>query len=249
MNLDSKVGLPQHPDADERWWQMARESAALQPFMERMQPVILEAVARLANTTFRLDPIGGPKYSRATSIISSAYKRHGQILGRALLERLKDCAHFTTWTEDSFKLSPQSAIELKRKLPPEALLTRHLPYGDHEQSIPIDVLVFDTQRKTLRSYNVKRGNGAYDAGKRRLIFDELQRTQMHLKGYAESVGCSADVCEAKIVFYYGLRSIPEPYSLVSDDLDCHFNFPVRDALELVNDTFRSKLYEVIESGA
>ena len=65
---------------------MTRDYGTLQPFMERMQPVILESVARLANTTFRLDPIGGKKYSRATSIISSAYKRHGQILGRALLD-------------------------------------------------------------------------------------------------------------------------------------------------------------------
>ena len=202
---------------------MTRDYGTLQPFMERMQPVILESVARLANTTFRLDPIGGKKYSRATSIISSAYKRHGQILGRALLERLKDCAHFTTWTEEAYKLSPMSAAELTRGLPPEAYLSIHLPYGDQEQTIPIDILVFDSKKKTFRSYNVKRGNGAYDAGKKRLIFNELLRTQMHLNGYSETVGCSAEICEAKIVFYYGLRSVPEPYSLTGQDfLDSSF---------------------------
>ena len=115
--------------------------------------------------------------------------------------------------------------------------------------IPIDLVVYDTEHKTLRSYNMKRGNGSYDAGKRRLIFSELLRTQMHLGGYSESMGIDAQRFEAFIIFYYGLRSIPEPYSLVAEDLDEHFQFKVLDALEAVNSHFRDSLYALIDSNA
>jgi hypothetical protein len=226
-----------------------RHPSELEAFLARMAPALSAALARLADTRFRSDPIGGERYSRATSIISSAYKRHGQILGRALLERLKDCDRFQVWTEDSFKLSAASREELRRGMPDTAYREVVLPYGEQEQAIPVDLIVHDAFNRTIRSYNVKRGNGAYDAGKKRLILNELLRTQMHLAGYAQSMGFPADVAEAQIIFYYGLRSIPEPFSLAAEDLDDHFGFPVRDAMEAVNDAFRDGLHALIEDGA
>lgn len=219
----------------------------LDPFMDRIRPLLQGTLEKLADTAFRADPIGGPKYSRATSIISSAYKRHGQMLGRAMVERLKDCSRFNVWIEEDFKLSPASNSELQRGLPPVSYRSIALPYGEASQSIPIDLVVHDKQARTLRSYNVKRGNGSYDAGKRKIIQGELLRTQMLLKGYGKSLGVDADKHEAFIVFYYGLRSIPAPYSLVDDDLDEHFDFPVRTAIEKMNQEFRRELYALIES--
>lgn len=221
----------------------------LEPFLVRMAPALSVALAKLADTRFRTDPIGGDKYSRATSIISSAYKRHGQILGRALLERLKDCDRFQVWTEDAFKLGAASRAEMQRGMPSTAYREVRLPYGELEQAIPVDLIVLDSANRTIRSYNVKRGNGAYDAGKKRLIMSELLRVQMHLAGYAQSLGFAVDTAEAHIIFYYGLRSIPEPFSLIAEDLDDHFGFPVRDAMEAVNDEFRDGLHALIEHGA
>jgi hypothetical protein len=166
-----------------------------------------------------------------------------------LLERLKDCARFQVWTEESFKLGSASRLELQKAMPPLAYREIALPYGEAEQIIPIDLLVHDTTDGSVRSYNVKRGNGAYDAGKRRLIQQELLRTQMHLRHYARSMGMTADRAHAHIIFYYGLRSIPEPWSLVAEELDEHFDFPVQAAIETVNDHFRSGLHALIETGA
>ena len=220
----------------------------LEPFLVRMGPTLTAALAKLADTRFRTDPIGGDKYSRATSIISSAYKRHGQILGRALLERLKDCDRFQVWTEEAFKLAASSRAELQRGMPPAAYREVALAYGDQEQAIPVDLIVYEAAARTIRSYNVKRGNGAYDAGKKRLILNELLRVQMHLAGYARSMGFEVEIAEAQIIFYYGLRSIPEPFSLVAEDLDGHFDFCVHDAMETVNDQFRDGLHALIEGG-
>src|SRR5262245_53378861 len=45
------------------------------------------------------------KYSRATSIVSSAYKRHGRILETALRESLRESNRHKVWQEDAFKVS------------------------------------------------------------------------------------------------------------------------------------------------
>jgi len=51
-------------------------------FMDWVVPVVDETIRALAGVRFVEDPIAGVRYSRATSIVSSAYKRHGRILGR-----------------------------------------------------------------------------------------------------------------------------------------------------------------------
>lgn len=215
--------------------------------LERLRPPIDDTIENLRGTTFREDPIAGRKYSRATSIISSAYKRHGQILERALLERLKDCARLQVWREDDFKLSHESLKEVRiQNARIEKCLRTQLPYGDRERAIPVDLIVFDIASEVLNSYNVKRGNGSYDAGKRRIILDDLLRTQMLLLDYGRKAGRNPRAANAHIVFYYGLRSIPEPLSLTKEQLDAHFDFPVVEAIESVNDYFKDRLHALIE---
>ena len=223
-------------------------SVAVPPdYLERVRPVIDESIRKLAQTEFREDPIGGRKYSRATSIISSAYKRHGQILGTAILECLKTNPRLTVWCEDAFKLSGESLSKLREIQKVEPCLRKKLKYGECERTTPLDIIVYDTEASILRSYNVKRGNGSYDAGKRRLILDDLLRVNMLLEDYGRQIGMPMKLAEAKIIFYYGLRSIPEPISLVGDELDEHFMFPVLAHVEAVNDHFRTRLYDLIES--
>jgi hypothetical protein len=108
------------------------------------------------------------------------------------------------------------------------------------------MLVFDTEARLLTSYNVKRGNGSYDAGKRRIILGDLLRTQMLLRDYGMRLGLKPAGAHAHIIFYYGVRSIPEPLSIVGDQLDNHFNFPVWPAVEHVNDYFRRGLHALVE---
>jgi hypothetical protein len=53
--------------------------------------------------------------------------------------------------------------------------------------------------------------------------------------------------ESKIIFYYGVRSIPSPWSLVKGELDQHFNFPVIEKIEQANDYFRAKLHALLDA--
>ena len=205
-----------------------------------VKPNILDA------TRFLEDPITGKKYSRTTSIISSADKRHGAILQRALLERLKDCARLRVWTEDGFKLSYDSLRQVQVAERLDSLLQTDLPYGDRESSVQVDIFVFDEETRWLKAYNVKRGNGSYDGKKRRIIQEEIVRTHMLLSDYGRNAGLSPQNSCAQIIFYYGLLSLPAPFAISGKDLDEHFQFPVCDAMEYINSYFKARLSALIE---
>src|SRR5262249_29850137 len=121
-----------------------------------------------------------------------------------------------------------------------------LEYGDRERTIPVDIIVFDTESGSLTSYNVKRGNGSYDGGKRRIIQGDLLRTHMLLMGYGRKMGLTPSSAQSRIIFYYGLLSIPKPLALTGSELDEHFAFPVVAAIEEVNAYFRASLHALIE---
>jgi hypothetical protein len=91
----------------------------------------------------------------------------------------------------------------------------------------------------------KRGNGQFDAGKIRSIKRDLIVTQMLLKSYGAAAKLAPEKAEARIIFYYGRRSIPRPYSLVGSDLNEHFGFPVYDLVEEANLYFKVQLYDLL----
>ena len=98
-------------------------------FMERVAPVVDDTVRALAKTKFVQDPVAGLKYSRATSIVSSAYKRHGRILETALREGLRESNRHKVWQEDAFRVS-RAADALVGSQSEDACRRTTLPYGD-----------------------------------------------------------------------------------------------------------------------
>jgi hypothetical protein len=108
------------------------------------------------------------------------------------------------------------------------------------------MLAFDQSSATLRAYEIKRGNGQFDAGKIRSIKRDLMCVQVLLRSYGEAASVQPAAAESRIIFYYGVRSVPRPWSLVRDELDQHFGFPVVEKVEQANDYFRTKLYELLQ---
>jgi hypothetical protein len=213
--------------------------------MERVVPVVDETIRTLARTKFVEDPISGVKYSRATSIVSSAYKRHGRILETALRESLQESNRHHVWKEDAFRVS-RAADALFNTQNEEAGRQSSLPYGEAVRTLQVDMVAFDDADQTIRGYEVKRGNGQFDAGKIRSIRRDLLCVQVLLKSYGEIANYRPVAAESRIIFYYGVRSIPKPWSLTKEELDRHFGFPVVMRVEQVNEYFRNKLYELLE---
>jgi hypothetical protein len=213
-------------------------------YIERVKPIIDQTISTLASAKFVVDPIAGEKYSRLTSIISSAYKRHGTILEFALRESLRESNRHQVWREDAFKVS-RAADQLIGQQTADAYDVTLLPYGESARSLQIDMMVFDNADKTLRAYEIKRGNGQFDAGKIRSIKRDLIVTQMLLKSYGETFKLEPQKAEARIIFYYGRRSIPRPYSLIGSELNNHFGFAVYDLVEEANVYFQERLYDLL----
>lgn len=216
--------------------------------LDRLIPVVDRTIGALAKTKFRIDPIGGERYSRQTSIISSAYKRHGQILEKAIRERLSESQYFTVWHDPEFNVSniADRAIQGRNSDIPDSPLIE-LPYGDPGRKIQIDAFVFDSRINSLRSYEIKRGNGHFDAGKKRSLLRDTLCTQALLRSYGERRGHSPSIVEAKVICYFGIKALPDPLSITGDDLDDHFVFPVYAQVERVNAYFKEQLYALLQS--
>jgi hypothetical protein len=220
--------------------------AAAMTFMERVGPVVDQTIDALSKVRFVEDPIAGVRYSRATSIVSSAYKRHGRILEIALRESLRESNRHSVWQDDVFRVSREAdALAGTQEL--EAGRRTTLPYGDAIRTLQVDMVAFDSADQSIRAYEIKRGNGAFDAGKIRSITRDLKCIQVLLKSYGEFRKLKPTSAESKIIFYYGVRSIPRPWSLVKGELDEHFGFPVVEKIEEANEYFRTKLHTLLDA--
>lgn len=215
-------------------------------FMERVAPIVDETIRALAKTKFIEDPVAGSRHSRNTSIISSAYKRHGRILETALRESLKDSNRHKVWQDDAFRVS-RAADALVGSQSENDCRASELPYGESIRTLQVDMIAFDHADGIIRGYEVKRGNGQFDAGKIRSIRRDLLCVQLLLRSYGEVSGLRPLAGEAKIIFYYGIRSIPPPWSLTKADLDQHFGYPVVEKVEQANNYFKAKLHELLET--
>jgi hypothetical protein len=97
-------------------------------FMERVVPVVDATIRALGKKSFVVDPIAGVRYSRATSIVSSAYKRHGRILEVALRESLRESNRHSVWHDSRFRVSREAdALASTQDL--DACQKSTLPYG------------------------------------------------------------------------------------------------------------------------
>jgi hypothetical protein len=214
-------------------------------FMHAMQPVIDRIVASLERARFVEDPICGPQYSRINSILSSAQKRHGRILEIAFREGLRGSKENHIWTEPKFAVS-LAADTLVNSQSDEASCQSELPYGEVHRTIQIDVGAFNHTHRAIGSYEVKRANGLHDAGKIRSMRRDLACTRVLLRSYGQLRGLYAQQqADARIIFYYGRRSIPAPYSLIGEELDDHFGFAITARIEAANNYYRDRLRELL----
>jgi hypothetical protein len=203
-------------------------------------------ISRLARRKFSIDPVVEARYSRITSIVSSAYKRHGAILERALAVALRDASHLTVWEDPDFRVS--AAAERLADADTKAVGSS-LRYDNDKfvRTLQIDLLVYDHRTAQLGAYECKRGFGYHDSGKKRSMLRDLRCQQMLLKSYGEYRGLSAAFVEARTIFYYGQCDFGPPWALTREDLDEHFGTVVSGPVEEVNQYFRERLDELLAS--
>jgi hypothetical protein len=215
--------------------------------LEKLRPIVDLTIDGLSKKKFVVDPIAGKRYSRITSVISSSYKRHGHILERALLERLKENVDFQVWTEPLFQIS-QGADQLVGTLTsnPQSAIGSNINYGPGARTLQTDIIVYNKTNGTISSYEVKRGSGLHDSGKKRSILRDTLCTQILLQSYGQSLDLKISSARSYVIFYYGMCSINKPFSLTKAELNDHFNFPVTSLVDLVNAYFERRLFGILD---
>jgi hypothetical protein len=219
------------------------------PILDLLKPQVDATIASLAAVEFRPDPIAGSLFSRMVSVLSSAYKRHGAIIENAIVQCLSQSDRYEVWRVERFGVQQQAKTTVAAAgNNPDTLANTHLPYvGDHlgDANLQIDAVVFDHETGIVAAYEIKRGNGSFDAGKQRSMKNDALTAKILLRDHCLQRGFDATDTRAHIVFYYGVRSIPAPMGIIGAELDDHFGIPVWDEVELVNAYFRSRLFEII----
>src|SRR5215471_12732432 len=112
--------------------------------LDLLKPEIEKTIKGLDSKNFEPDPIAGSHFSKIASVMSSAYKRHGYILERAILEALKQCPHFDVWREDRFHIPPAVLHIVDGSIAePTKLIGTDYPYSAQGPTLQVDVLVFN----------------------------------------------------------------------------------------------------------
>jgi hypothetical protein len=217
--------------------------------LDLVKDEVEKTIQSLDAKNFVPDPIAGKHFSKITSVMSSAYKRHGFIIERALLEALKLCPHFEVWRDQVFQV-PSSVDHIVDGsiTNPVRLIGTDYPTSEGQRTLQVDTLVFDKNTGCLRAYEIKRGHGLHDSGKRRSMLKDILCVQVLLKSYGKERGLDVKEAYSHVIFYYGQCSIPKPFSLTGSELDAHFGWPVYDAVEEVNKHFQARLFSIL-SGA
>jgi hypothetical protein len=207
-----------------------------------------ETIEALNATSFTKDPIAGNHFSKIVSVISSAYKRHGLILEETILAALKTNPKFEVWRDAAFPVTQSADAMVGAAINnPKTLLPVNLPISISQRTIQIDIVVFDKSTKLLTAYEVKRGNGLHDAGKKRSMLRDVLCTQILLQSYGNAKGFTSASVLSKVIFYYGKCSLPKPWALKGDELDAHFNYEIYSAIEEVNEYFRNRLFSILST--
>jgi len=172
-------------------------------------------IADIARTNFPCDPIVVDDASLAASEISSAYKRHGLILEKALLVALGTRTDLTAWTD-------------------------RIAIASRPKPIQIDLLVHSVQTGALTAYEIKRGFGTQDSEAQHSIKQRLSDLKIALPEYATSRGLHASAFDVAVIGYYGrLGTRMGPHRVIDQQGLVHeFDPQTADFVVEVNEYFR-----------
>ena len=219
-----------------------------------MSPFIDEQIAKIKKANFKIDPIATKLYSFIPSFMSSAYKRHGGILEKSILNAINLNSNYSAWSEDNYRVSYTSQNMTSNinniKQDPDWLdfINIDLDYEkEGKKTSQIDVIAYNHENRKLIMLEVKRGTSHHDAGKKKNILKTFLEISMHLKNYGiVSEGLKVDTSEAKILNYYGAKEFHERIHLDKDSLDEFLGIEVVEDIEAVNHQYRKRIIETID---
>lgn len=210
-----------------------------------------DTINRLSATSFVVDPIAGFELSRVTSIVSSAYKRHGAIIEIALYHAISaqnavEARYRVPFYINRHASSYVETHNVKTKEGFRACLDTTLPYQENGGRYELDILYFDHRSSAAVALEVKRGNGQFDRGKRDSMIKAALAVRTLLASYAQTIGWEAKAVESRILAYYGVPRFPPKIYLRGSDLNTFIGPGIYESVEEVNEYFRAQLLRLVD---
>ena len=204
-----------------------------------------EAVAGALAGDFPIDPLIGKDLSRALSCIGSVVKRHGTLIELGVAGALVASDRFIVLPNVAIPLT-KAALQLLDAKNTDMTLSKIKLSADSEADgiVNVDLVVVDPEARWAGSYEIKRGNGATEHGKRRPIMRRLRAVRLVLASFVDQLGYGPiETVTSAVIDYYGASGFDPNFTITRNRLDEHFGVPIvatvdamtkaaRDALEI-----------------
>jgi hypothetical protein len=108
--------------------------------------------------------------------------------------------------------------------------------------VNVDLVVVDPEAKWAGAYEIKRGNGATEHGKRRQSIHKLRAARLVLESYLRQAGYGTmETCTSGVIDYYGSAGFTPEFTLLRDELDDHFGVPVVATVDAMTAALQEEL--------
>ena len=201
-------------------------------------------VSNAVSGAFNEDPIIGPHLSRGISVVGSVVKRHGLLLQKTTADALAASGRFDVFVDVAIPIVDAAHELLLAGNSAEALDGINIRAdAAADRIVNIDLVVVDPEVGWGGAYDVKRGNGPVDGRSRRPIEHDLKAVRMVLPSYLAKRGYpNISRTTAGIIDYYGATGFNKILKIGRDELDVHFDVPIRATLDRVTVCLRDALH-------
>jgi hypothetical protein len=204
-----------------------------------------EAVAGALAGDFPIDPLIGKELSRALSCIGSVVKRHGALIELGVGGALVASDRFIVLPNVTIPLT-KAATQLLDAKNTDATLSKIKLSADSEAAgiVNVDLVVVDPEAGWAGAYEIKRGNGATEHGKRRPIMRRLRAVRLVLASFVEQLGYGPiETTTSAVIDYYGASGFDAQFTITRNQIDEHFDVPVVATVDAMTAAVRDALEE------
>ncbi len=192
---------------------------------------------------FPEDPVIGADLSRALSVLGSTVKRHGGLIELGIAGALIASDRYVVLTNVTLPVTKAAGQLLDAKNSDQALAKIKLSADSEAEGIVnVDLVVVDPDAKWAGAYEIKRGNGATEHGKRRPIMRKLAAARLVLASYVRQAGYGTmENVTSGVIDYYGASGFDKNLTLSREHLDAHFDVPVVATVEAMTAALHEEL--------
>jgi hypothetical protein len=192
---------------------------------------LLEDARRAAKASacadFKPDPLFSPEFSRLISASTSAAKRHGPLIEKAIAGELER-APMTVLRNVAVPIT-EGGLAMSESRDYSTLVNKQIDFDDKRIAdvVDIDILAIDESNGWAGAFSVKRGGGLTEPRKRKANERELRALNFTLASWLRHKGYrTVETATAAVIDYLGQSGFSKDLTIDRDAIDEFFGLPI-----------------------